>query len=234
MEDAWGYVEDDEYDDDYGADAGGYGGAAAQEHVDDGRSTEDFLGDAVRNLIETEELGEEGLAMLAEQREMLKNIKGNVDRMDNSLNEADRVISEMESPWALKGTRITKHSGNRSAVTDAFDDGPGGSFAMEGIVLKRGRTMKAWQSRYFKQVGDNVEYTQKKGDPPSKVRLTSVSSVFFVVVVPRCDYVLDSHKYTLPHHSHASPNTGWAGTWTACLHVRTGRPRSLNWRALSW
>lgn len=98
-EDAWGYIEDEDYDDGY--DAGGGGGygassATAQQQEDDGRTTDDFLGDAVRNLIETEELGEEGLAMLAAQREMLQNIKGNVDRMDNSLNDADRVISEME------------------------------------------------------------------------------------------------------------------------------------------
>lgn len=73
------------------------------------------------------------------------------------------------SPWALKGTRVTKHSGNRSAMTDDFDDGPGAGFNMEGEVLKRGRTMKAWQSRYFKQNGNVIEYFPKKGDPPSKV-----------------------------------------------------------------
>lgn len=160
-EDAWGYVEDDEYDDNYGAGGtaagGGYGSTSAQEQENDDRTTDDFLGDAVRNLIETEELGEEGLAMLAAQREMLANIKNNVDRMDNSLNDADRVISEMESPWALKGTRVTKHSGNRSAITDDFADGIAAGFNMEGLVLKRGRTMKAWQTRYFKQDGSKIE-----------------------------------------------------------------------------
>ena len=82
-EDAWGYVEDDEFDDGGYNDLGPMGGGHQQEATqDDGRSTDDYLQDAVRNLIETEELGEEGLAMLARQREMLDNIKNNVDRMD--------------------------------------------------------------------------------------------------------------------------------------------------------
>ena len=71
----------------------------------------------------------------------------------------------------MDGTRITKHSGNRSAVTDDLDDsGRAASFNMAGDVLKRGRTMKAWQQRYFKQNGNVIEYYPKKGSPPSKVR----------------------------------------------------------------
>eukprot|EP00591_Stephanopyxis_turris_P001856 CAMPEP_0195519362 /NCGR_PEP_ID=MMETSP0794_2-20130614/14604_1 /TAXON_ID=515487 /ORGANISM="Stephanopyxis turris, Strain CCMP 815" /LENGTH=259 /DNA_ID=CAMNT_0040648501 /DNA_START=36 /DNA_END=812 /DNA_ORIENTATION=+ len=166
--DAWGYVDDGEYDDDYGG--AGYSQSSRTAQVkEEGPTTEDFLSDAVRNLLETEELGEEGLAMLAEQREVLGNIKRNVDRMDASLNEADRVITEMENPWALKGTHITKHSGNRSAVTDDFMGGGGGSFNMEGAVLKRGRTLKAWHPRYFRQNGNVIEYMPKKGAAKFKV-----------------------------------------------------------------
>ena len=70
--------------------------------VDD-RTTEEALNDAVRTLYETEAIGEEGLDALADQREMLGNIHNNLNRMDNSLDRAEEVISEMENPWAIDG-----------------------------------------------------------------------------------------------------------------------------------
>ena len=170
-EDAWGYVDDDDYDDDYGNDMGA--SAVAQEKQDE-RTTDDFLGDAVRNLIETEELGEEGLRMLAEQREVLGNIQKNVDRMGNALDEGDRLISEMETPWGV-GNR-TKHSGSRNGFSDEIGEGLT-NFNMEGEVHKRGRSLKKWNPRYFKMAGNTIEYSATKG---AKVKIIDLAGAELV------------------------------------------------------
>jgi len=119
MADVWGVDDDDEgnpFDDDYGSSNGGYDDFRGQDQQQQTRSTDDYLREAVGNLVETEELGQEGLAHLAGQREVLDNIRNNVSRMDNTLDVADRKITEMEHPWAIGPVR-TKASGDRRAAT---------------------------------------------------------------------------------------------------------------------
>ena len=172
MADAWGA---EEYDDDFGdgnpfdEPRGGGGGSERQAQQQEERTTDDYLREAIGNLVETEEMGEEGLAHLAAQREVLDNIKNNVTRMDNTLDVADRKITEMENPWAIGPVR-TKASGQRGSEASAVGsaayaaDGGGAGFQMEGEILKRGRVFKAWNRRYFRQRGDCIEYFYNQKD----------------------------------------------------------------------
>lgn len=177
MSDAWGGGYDDDYNDanPFDEPSGGYnnnndsrGGHQAQQQ--DTRTTDDYLREAIGNLVETEDLGEEGLAHLAAQREVLDNIKNNVSRMDNTLDVADRKITELENPWAI-GSVATKHSGNRYSQTGEVGssqyaaNGEGGAgFMMEGEILKRGRVFKTWNKRYFRQRGECIDYYNNKND----------------------------------------------------------------------
>ncbi len=136
----------------------------------------------------------------------------------------DRGAHPLVSPWAMDGTRITKHSGNRSAVTDDFDDGPATRVDLSGDVLKRGRTMKAWQKRYFKLNGNVIEYFPKKGSPPSKVTDDDLRSAH-----------AHTHARTHTHthtHTHGCVHGVDGGWWRRCLLVVMVPARPARWRSI--
>lgn len=167
------------------------GGYQAQEQQ---RSTDDYLADAIRNLNETEELGEDTLADLGRQREMLDNIQNNVTRMDGALDHADRKITEMENPWAIGPVR-TKSSGNRYAVTGQVGNvdyaGEGGKrrdFNMEGYVFKRARIMRNWNKRYFRIQGDCIEYFLNQNDSKLRGRFNLKGATFAKVAFGQADH----------------------------------------------
>ncbi len=116
MSDAWGNAD---YDDDdsnpFGRSSPPARGGAQQAQQQDYRTTDDYLREAIGNLVETEDMGGEALAHLAAQREMLDNMQNNVRRMDNTLDVADRKIAEMENPWAIGPVKVKstgKHQGD--------------------------------------------------------------------------------------------------------------------------
>jgi len=164
MSSLWG---DETGSSDYnGAETYGDGGATLQDQTQTTKTTADYLREAYGDLDEAEVVGNENLAELGAQRELLNNIGRNVDKIHSTLDTTDRRITQMENPWSV-GPVMTKSSGSKGYVPTNVGTAAhthGGSFNMEGEVLKRSQFWKKWNPRYFKQDGDVIHYYTKKGD----------------------------------------------------------------------
>lgn len=150
-----------------GAEVDANGGSAVAQQMDT-RTTADYLREAYGDLVEAEEVGNENLAELGAQREVLQNIGRNVDRIHSTLDDTDRRITQMENPWAIGPVR-TKASGAKGYVPTSVGSAEhtlnaGKAFNMKGDVLKQSAFWKKWNKRYFKQDGDVIHYYIKEGD----------------------------------------------------------------------
>jgi hypothetical protein len=131
----------------------------------------EYLRQAIRNVNDSKDIGEDAKAHLAVQREMLNNISQNVGIMHSNLDVADRKLSEMERPFFFLPTR-TKKSGERSGALDGVAEGGQaayvtreGKFQMSGYVLKRSDWLKSWNRRFFKLDGGHLLYFKDAADP---------------------------------------------------------------------
>lgn len=160
-----------------GAEVGPDGGRQVEEQVDT-NTTADYLREAYGTLVEAEDVGNENLAELGAQREVLQNIGRNVDRIHHTLDETDRKITQMENPWAI-GPVITKSSGGKGYVPTTVGAAAhasrksGEGYNMKGDVYKQSRWLKQWNQRYFKQDGDVIHYycREKDSKPRGHIRL---------------------------------------------------------------
>ena len=132
------------------------------------KETLDFLDQASRNLYETEALQDHGLRRLAEQREVLVNIHGNMRRLDSSLGRCDETLTELENPFfpsrgvVRSGKRVVHENLKKSSYQENT------SLIMEGVMLKRSLNFRIWQKRFFQLEDNLLVYFIKEGDQERK------------------------------------------------------------------
>ena len=131
-----------------------------------------FLTEAIKNLINTVEMGEEACKTLDIQGEKIKNIGEGYNKINRKLDFSEKIISDMKSPY-FKSPEMRKKNG-----TLTFN-----KMKIEGYVFKKGRKMNLWNKRYFILDFENnqIRYKINKFDPKIKGIINLNNSIIKII-----------------------------------------------------
>ena len=118
-----------------------------------------FLTEAIKNLTNTVEMGEEACNTLDIQGEKIKNIGEDYNKINRKLDFSEKIISDMKSPY-FKSPEMRKKNGTLTL----------NKMKIEGYVFKKGRKLNLWNKRYFilDFEKNKIKYKINKFDPKIK------------------------------------------------------------------
>lgn len=150
--------------------SGGDSSAVAQIQVPK-KTGKQHLRDALRDLRDAEDEGQETIVQLDGQREIINKISGNIKKINENVDVADQKIAEMSAPLGitLGGRRKKKHaviSLNPSSYVAS-----GGRFVMTGWVQKQSKWIRSWNNRFFVLYGDEIFYFNKETEQKERGRI---------------------------------------------------------------
>jgi|TARA_B110000208_G_C11673934_1_gene396237 hypothetical protein len=159
----------DQRDDLFGA-SGADQQAAAQVQVAK-KTGQQHLRDALRDLRDAEDEGQETIVQLDAQREIINKISTNIKTINENVDVADRKIAEMHAPLGitLGGGRKKKH--NVITLNPSTYVASGGRFVMTGWVQKRSKWIRSWNNRFFVIFGDEIFYFNKETETKERGRI---------------------------------------------------------------
>ena len=131
-----------------------------------------FLSEAIKNLTNTVEMGEEAYNALDIQGEKIKNISEGYNKINRKLDFSERIISDMKSPY-FKTPEMRKKNGTLTL----------NKMKIEGYVFKKGRKLNLWNKRYFILDFENnqIRYKITKFDPNIKGTLNLNNSIIKII-----------------------------------------------------
>lgn len=131
-----------------------------------------FLGEAIKNLTNTVEMGEEACDALDIQGEKIKNINEGYNKINRKLDFSERIISDMKSPY-FKTPEMRKKNGTLTL----------NKLKIEGYVFKKGRKLNLWNKRYFILDFENnqIRYKINKFDPKIKGIINLNNSIIKII-----------------------------------------------------
>ena len=97
-----------------------------------------YLDEAIKNLTNTVEIGEEACTTLDIQEEQISNINEGYNKINRKLDLSERIISDMKSPY-FKTVELRRKNGISTLE----------KLKIEGYVFKKGRILNLWNKRYF-------------------------------------------------------------------------------------
>jgi hypothetical protein len=159
----------DQRDDLFGSSSGG-DSAVAQVQVAK-KSGKQHLRDALRDLRDAEDEGQETIVQLDAQREIINKISTNIKTINENVDVADRKIAEMQAPLGLTlgGRKKKKH--NVISLNPSSYVASGGRFVMTGWVQKRSKWIRSWNNRFFVIYGDEIFYFNKETEDKERGRI---------------------------------------------------------------
>lgn len=114
-----------------------------------GPTTDDYLRDALGNLVETEELGDACIEMLDQQREVLVgSIIPNLKRVDESEKKSDILLTKLKHPWTAKSHLLKKRFEQKRLKPAPFR----GDKDQEGLVAVLHKSWFGMKKRWNKKI----------------------------------------------------------------------------------
>lgn len=131
-----------------------------------------FLTEAIKNLTNTVEMGEEACNTLDIQEEQMRNINEGYNKINRKLDFSERIITDMKSPY-FKTPEMRRKNGILTLD----------KLKIEGYVFKKGRKLNLWNKRYFILDFENnqIRYKVTKLDPKIKGTINLNNSIIKII-----------------------------------------------------